>query len=193
MWSYLHSIIISKQARFRSYGDSFIWLSEAMVVNTCLNATDPNIGLALSADYTTQKCYMADTGLLVTHTFMDSPYIDNEIYKAILFDKLNINEGMFMENIVAQTLRRNGHKLYFYSRNDKENRENHMEIDFLITEKKRIAPIEIKSGSYKSHSSLDKFRKKFSSKLSNSYILYTKDVKIKNDIVHLPIYMAMFL
>ena len=184
---------ISKQARFRSYEDSFVWLAEAMVVNTCFNATNPNIGLALSADYSTQKCYMADTGLLITHTFMDSPYIENELYKAILFNKLSINEGMIMENIAAQMLRRNGHKPYFYSRNDKEHRENHMEIDFLITEKKKIAPIEVKSGSYKSHSSLDKFRKKFSTKLSNSYILYGKDVLIKDDIIHLPIYMTMFL
>jgi len=184
---------ISKQARFRSYEDSFIWLGEAMVVNTCLNATDPGIGLALSADNTTQKCYMADTGLLITHTFMDSPYIENELYKAILFDRLSINEGMIMENIVAQMLRRNGHKLYFYSRNDKERRENHMEIDFLITEKKKIAAIEVKSGSYKSHSSLDKFKNKFSSKISNPYILYTKDIVVKDDIIHLPVYMAMFL
>ena len=184
---------ISKQARFRSYEDSFVWLGEAMIVNNCFNATDPNIGLALSADHATQKCYMADTGLLITHTFMDSPYIENELYKAILFDELGINEGMIMENIAAQMLRRNGHKPYFYSRNDKGRRENHMEIDFLIAEKKKIAPIEIKSGSYKSHSSLDKFKKKFSSKLSNSYILYTRDVMIKDDIIHLPIYMTMFL
>jgi len=184
---------ISKQARFRSYEDSFVWLNEAMVANTSFNATDPSVGLALSADHSFQKCYMADTGLLVTHAFMDSPYIENELYKAILFDKLSINEGMIMENIAAQMLRRNGHKLYFYSRNDKEHRENHMEIDFLITEKKKIAPIEVKFGSYNIHSSLDKFKKKFSSKLSNSYILYTKDVMIKDDIIHLPIYMAMFL
>ena len=184
---------ISKQARFRGYEDSFIWLAEAMVVNTCFNATDPNIGLALSSDFATQKCYMADTGLLITHAFMDSPYIENELYKSILFDKLSINKGMIIENIAAQMLRKNGHKLYFYSRSDKENRENHMEIDFLITEKKKIAPIEVKSGSYKSHSSLDKFRKKFSSKLSNSYILHTKDVLIEGDIICLPIYMAMFL
>jgi predicted AAA+ superfamily ATPase len=104
-----------------------------------------------------------------------------------------INEGMIMENIAAQMLRRNGHKLYFYSRNDKVCRDNHMEIDFLITEKKKIAPIEVKSGSYKSHVSLDKFKKKFSPKLSNSYILYAKDVMIKDDIIHLPVYMAMFL
>ena len=184
---------ISKQARFRSYKDSFVWLGEAMIVNNCYNATDPNIGLALSADHATQKCYMADTGLLITHTFMDSPYIENELYKAILFDKLRINEGMIMENIAAQMLRRNGHKPYFYSRSDKESRKNRMEIDFLITEKKKIAAIEVKSGNYKSHSSLDKFKKKFGSKLSNSYVLYTKDVMVKDDIAHLPIYMTMFL
>jgi len=184
---------ISKHARFRSYEDSFVWLNEAMVVNACFNATDPGIGLALSADHTTQKCYMADTGLLITHTFMDSPYIKNELYKAILFDRLGINEGMIMENIAAQMLRRTGRKLYFYSRNDKNNRRNHMEIDFLITENKKIAPIEVKSGRYAMHHSIDKFKHKFSSKISNSYILYSKDVMIKNDIIHLPIYMTMFL
>lgn len=184
---------ISKEARFRTYEDSFVWLHEAMVVNTCFNATDPGVGLALSADNTTQKCYMADTGLLVTHTFMDNAFTENELYRAILFDKLNINEGMIMENIVAQMLRTNGHKLYFYSRSDTDNRENHMEIDFLITEGKKIAPIEVKSSNYTSHSSLDKFRNKFSSKIGNSYILYSKDVMIKDGIIHLPFYMAMFL
>lgn len=184
---------INKNARFRTYEDSFIWLSEAMVINTCLNATDPNVGLALSADHSTQKCYMADTGLLVTLTFMDTAFADNELYKAILFDKLDINEGMIMENIVAQMLRQNGHKLYFYSRNDNMQRENHMEVDFLITEKKRISPIEVKSANYRSHSSLDKFRKKFSSKIGTPYILYPKDVMEKDGIWHLPLYMAMFL
>ena len=184
---------LGKQARFRTFEDSFVWLNEAMVVNTCFNATDPNVGLALSADYTTQKCYMADTGLLVTHTFMDNSFTENELYKAILFDKLNINEGMIMENAVAQMLRANGHKLYFYSRSDSSHRENHMEIDFLITEGKKIAPVEVKSGNYRAHSSLDKFRKRFSAKIGNSYILYDKDVMIKDGIVHLPLYMAMFL
>ena len=184
---------LTKQARFRNYEDSFVWLNEAMIVNTSFNTTDPHVGLALSADNTTQKCYMADTGLLVTQTFMDNPFMENEIYKAILFDKLAINEGMIMENIVAQMLRCNGHKLYFYSRNDKDHRENHMELDFLITEKKKIAVIEVKSGNYTSHSSIDKCKKKFASKISNAYILYTKDVMIKDDILHLPIYMAMFL
>lgn len=184
---------ISKNARFRAYEDSFIWLNEAMVVNACFNATDPSVGLALSADHATQKCYMADTGLLVTLAFMDQAFTDNELYRAILFDKLDINEGMIMENIVAQMLRRNGHKLYFYSRSDLEHRENHMEIDFLITEGKKIAPIEVKSANYRSHSSLDKFRKKFSQKIGTPYILYTKDVMEKDGVWHLPLYMAMCL
>jgi len=184
---------IHKDARFRTYEDSFLWLQEAMVVNTCFNATDPNIGLALSADHATQKCYMADTGLLVTHTFMDNSYTENELYRAILFDRLNINEGMIMENVVAQMLRCNGHKLFFYSRSDAIQRENHMEIDFLIAEGKKIAPIEVKSNNYTSHTSLDKFRNRFSKVIGNAYILYSKDILIKDGITHLPFYMAMFL
>lgn len=184
---------LGKKARFRSYEDSFVWLNESMIVNTCFNATDPNVGLALSADHSTRKCYMADTGLLVTQTFMDKAFTENGLYRAILFDKLSINEGMIMENVVAQMLRTNGHKLYFYSRTDATNRKNDMEIDFLITEGKKICPIEVKSNNYVSHSSLDKFRDKFSSKIGNSYILYSKDVIVKDGIIHLPIYMAMFL
>ncbi len=164
-----------------------------MIVNTCFNTTDPNVGLALSADYNTQKCYMGDTGLLITHSFMNGECTENEIYKSILFDKLGINEGMIMENVVAQMLRVNGHKLFFYSRNDSINRENQIEIDFLIKDGKKICPIEVKSSDYKHHASLDKFRTKFRNNIGKSYILYSKDVMVKDDIIHLPFYMAMFL
>lgn len=184
---------LSKQARYRKFEDSFVWLNEAMVVNTCFNATDPHVGLALSSDNATQKCYMADTGLLVTHTFMDRKYTDNELYRAILFDKLNINEGMLMENVVAQMLRLHRERLYFYSRSDNQNRENHMEIDFLITEGKRVSPVEVKSGNYRTHSSLDKFCKRFATVIGNPYILYTGDVMIKDGIIYLPLYMAELL
>lgn len=184
---------LGKQARFRTFESSFIWLNEAMVVNTCFNATDPNVGLALSADNTTQKCYMSDTGLLVTHTFKDKNYTGNELYRAILFDKLSINEGMLVENAVAQMLRLHRERLYFYSRCDSKNRENHIKIDFLITDGKKISPVEVKSGNYRSHASLDKFRRRFSSVIGNSYILYTNDVMIKDGIIHLPLYMAELL
>jgi len=184
---------LGKQARFRTFEDSFIWLNEAMIVNTCFNATDPHVGLALSADNATQKCYMADTGLLVTHTFRDKKFTDNGLYRAVLFDKMNINEGMLMENVVAQMLRGKRERLYFYSRTDNRKRENHMEIDFLITEGRKISPVEVKSGNYRSHASLDKFRRHFSPVIGNAYVLYTKDVMIRDGIIHLPMYMAALL
>jgi hypothetical protein len=184
---------VNKKARLRSYGDAFMWLNDAMIINTCYNATDPNIGLALSSDHTTQKCYMADTGLLITHAFRDNKYRDNDLYRAILLDELKVNEGMIMENAVSQMLRCNGHHLYFYSRSDSDNRENHMEIDFLISDRKKISPIEVKSSAYRKHSSLDKFNRKFSSKLGNAYILYQKDIQIIDQVIHLPLYMAIFL
>lgn len=184
---------VAKGARFRDYEDAFMWLSEAMVVNNCYNATEPTVGLAMSEEHSTRKCYMGDTGLLVTHAFMDDKFIDNELYRDILLDRLHVNEGMLMENIVAQELRANGHKLYFYSRSDTNERSNHMEIDFLVRKKRKICPIEVKSGGYRAHSSLDKFRTKFKGKIGQAYILYTKDIMIKEDVIHLPIYMTMFL
>ena len=184
---------INKEARLRNYEDAFMWLKDAMIANPCFNSTDPNIGLGLSMDHSTHKLYMADTGLLVTHAFRDSDYFDNNLYRAILFDKLNINEGMLMENIVAQALRTNGHRLYYYSRVDSKNRKNHMEIDFLINKKNKISPIEVKSSSYKAHSSLDKFRNKFKRNLGDAYILYQKDIMVKDGVIHLPLYMVMFL
>ena len=141
---------LGEQARFRSYEDSFIWLNEAMVVNTCFNATDPHVGLALSADN-------------------------------------------LMENVVAQLLRLHRPRLYFYSRSDSAHREGDIKIDFLISEGKKIAPVEVKSGNYRSHSSLDKFRNRFHSVIGTSYILYTKDVMVRDGIVHLPLYMAGLL
>jgi len=184
---------INKNARLRDYDDAFMWLSDGMIVNPCINATDPGFGLAMSMDHSTHKLYMADTGLLVTHTFHNNEYLDNELYRAILFDKLNINEGILMENIVAQTFRTKASNLFFYSRYDRSNRENMIEIDFLLTRGGKVCPVEVKSSEYRAHSSLDKFRRKFSSKLGDSYILYTKDIMIKDGVIHLPIYMAMLI
>ncbi len=184
---------IDKGARFREYENAFLWLTEAMVANACYNATEPTVGLSMSEEHTTRKCYMGDTGLLVTHAFMDDKFADNELYRDILLDRLHVNEGMLMENIVAQELRVSGHKLYFYSRSDTNNRENNIEIDFLIRKKRKICPVEVKSGGYRKHSSLDKFQSRFKGKIGQSYILYTKDIIVKEDVVHLPIYMAMFL
>lgn len=184
---------LKKTARMREYEDAFVWLDEAMVVNPCFNATDPTVGLKLSEEYTTQKIYMGDTGLLVTLAFADSDYMDNELYRDILFDKLNVNEGMLMENIVSQMLRCSGHKLFFYSRNDSNGHANRIEIDFLIRKGRKISPIEVKSASYRKHSSLDKFITRFGKRLGERYILYGKDILEKDGVIHLPLYMAGLL
>lgn len=147
---------LGRSARFRSYEDAFVWLDEAMVVNTCLNAEDPGGALAMSADHSTLKCYMGDTGLLVTLAFWDQAYHGNDLYRAILLDRMNVNEGMFAENVVAQMLRAAGHQLFFYSRSDSRTRANTMEIDFLVPRGRKICPVEVKSGRYQRHASLDK-------------------------------------
>ena len=184
---------IEKQARFREYEDAFMWLEEADIINTCFNSTDPGVGLGMNTERMTLKCYMADTGLLFSHAFSDKELTEESIYKSILFDKLELNEGMFLENIVAQILVSSGHKLYFYSKNDRENSENRMEIDFLIRQEKKISPLEVKSGRYQQHVSLDKCKNKFGKKIGTRYIIYTKDLKVDDDIIYIPVYMTMCL
>ena len=185
---------LGKDARRRTYEDAFLWLDDAKVVNAAYNATDPNAALTMSADDSTVKLYSSDTGLLLAQSLGDSSYTESELYHAVYSGDLGINEGMAMENAVAQAFAANGRKIFFYSRYDLENAADRMEIDFLIRRGNVLCPVEVKSGrKWTKHSSLDKFRAKFGDRLGESFILYTKDLQIKDGIVHLPIYMAMFL
>jgi predicted AAA+ superfamily ATPase len=184
---------ISEAARFREYENAFLWLADAGIINPCYNSSDPNIGLKMNIEHTVLKCYMADTGLLVSHALDEADITANEIYRAILLDRLGINEGMFAENVVAQMLAANGRKLYFYSKHDREDSAGTMEIDFLLPDGKKIAPVEVKSGLYKGHRSLDKFKARFGKRVGTRYILHMKDLKTEDDIVFLPLYMAAFL
>ena len=184
---------LQKNARFRDYEDAFMWLDDAKIVHTSFNSTDPNVGLNLNTDRLTLKCYLNDTSLLISHTFSESDMMDADVYKSILFGKLNLNEGMVMENAVSQMLRSSGHKLFFYSRNDRNNAADRMEIDFLIRRERRISPIEVKSSNYRSHHSLDKFKTKFDNKIGERFIIYTKDVMKDERITYLPIYMGLCL
>ncbi len=110
--------------------------------------------------------------------------------RALLLDRLSVNEGMIAENVVAQMLTARGDELFFYSRNGKQGGVERMEIDFLIRRGSGICPIEVKSAAYRQHASLDKFRRRFGDRLGQSFIFYTKDVMVKDGIIHLPLYMA---
>ena len=184
---------VAANARMREYAESFRWLDESRIVNIARNATDPDVALAMSEDFETQKLYSSDTGLLITQSLANRPFTENELYKALMLDRLSVNEGMVAENAVAQALRMNGIELFFYSRPDRGDGAGRMEIDFLVRRGDSICPVEVKSGAYQHHSSLDKFMRKFKERLGDAYIFYTKDVMVKNGIRHLPLYMAMFM
>lgn len=189
---------LKKEARFRDYEDAIFWLSDAMIVNVCYNSTAPNIGLKLNMDRVTMKCYMADTGLLISHAFDENGIVSEEIYKKLLFDKLEVNKGMIMENIVAQMLVASGHKLYFYNNPSRDDASLRMEIDFLIakskiTSKHNISPIEVKSGGKYALTSLKKCREKYTEQLDTLYVLHKNDLKVEEGIVYLPLYMTPLL
>ena len=188
---------LSENARMRQYSDAFFWLSDAKIINCCFNSTAPNIGLRLNEDRTTMKCYMGDTGLLVSMAFDEHGDEIKDLYRKLVFGKLEVNEGMLTENIVSQMLKASGHKLYFFSRYDNDS-ENRMEIDFLIaksrmTSRHNISPIEVKSGDRYSFTSLRKCKAKYGQYLATSYIIHDKDLKTEDDITFVPIYMTPML
>lgn len=189
---------LKEGARFDEYKDAMFWLSDAMIVNHCYNATEPSLGLSLNRDRTLLKCYMGDTGLLISHVFDENEIVSERIYKKLLLDKLEVNMGMVVENMVAQMFVMSGHKLYFYSNSDRNDASSRMEIDFLLAKSKissrhNISPIEVKSGKNYTLSSLRKFREKYKEQLYIPYVLHSGDLKEEDGIVYLPLYMASLL
>jgi len=189
---------LGKGSRFRDYENAFLWLDDAMIINVCWNSTAPGVGLKLNRDNSTMKIYMGDTGLLVSHAFDENGLVSEGIYKKLLWGKLEVNEGMIFENIVAQMLTATGHKLYFYSNASKEDKDSRMEIDFLIskssvTSRHNISPIEVKSGKRYTYSSLGKYMKKYNEQLDVPIILHTADLSEKDGILFLPVYMTGLL
>ena len=132
------------------------------------------------------------------HTFDSEAIIKESLYKKILFDKLEINKGMLVENIVAQMLKANGHILFFYSNPSNIDVASKMEIDFLlskskITSRHNISAIEVKSSNNYTLTSLKKFINKYNNQLDKAYVIHQNYLKIENNIIYLPIYMTMFL
>ena len=189
---------LKEGARARDYETAFFWLDDAMIINSCYNTTEPNVGLNLNKDTNTMKCYMADTGLLISHAFDTNEIVSEDLYRKILLDKLEMNSGMIVENIVAQMLRTTGHKLFFYSNSSMTDKDSRMEIDFLIAKSKiitrhNISPIEVKSSARYTLTSLRKCIAKYGSYLSTAYVIHPADLKEEDNIVYLPLYMCPLL
>ena len=188
---------LDKNATFPKYHDTFFWLADSMMVNQCFNCSDPNVGLSLNEDRTYVKCYMCDTGLLVSHTFSEREITDNALYRELLFGNLSINEGMFYENAISQMLVANGYKLFFYTRYNEEKHRNDIEIDFLISNnsklKYKVYPIEVKSSDRYTTTSLERFEDRFHQRIGGSYVIHPKNLKAEGGRLFIPAYMTFCL
>ena len=186
---------IKKGSKSRDYGEALFWLKESMTTNFCFAVSEPEISLSFVKLENRLKIYLGDTGLLLSMAFEKNEMQKMELYRKILLNKLEFNKGMLIENFVAQQLVANGHPLYYYSCNSRENKEDRMEIDFLtrkkdLTNRHNINAIEVKSTSRYTMTSLLKFSKKFYSHIHKKILFHTGDLKFENDILFLPLYMA---
>lgn len=167
-------------------------MKDSLTVNIAYHANDPSAGLSMHEDISRYKMFIMDTGLFVTLAFMDRDFTENIIYEKLLSDKLDADLRYLYENMVAQMLYSNGNRLFYYTF-PKEKSTHNYEIDFLLARGNKVCPIEVKSSGYKTHASMDAFSGKFSGKIGQKYLIYTKDLRKDGDILCLPIYMTMFL
>lgn len=167
-------------------------LKDSRTVLVAYHANNPDVGISNSKDLSRFKLFVSDTGLFTTLMFKDRDFTENIIYEKLLSDKLGTNLGYLYENVVAQILAANGNELYYFTMMNEVSKHNY-EVDFLITRKNKICPVEVKSSGYKTHKSLDVFTEKFSDRISQRYLIYTKDYAKDKDIFCLPVYMTMFL
>lgn len=166
-------------------------LEDSKTVNVCYHCDDPNVGMALTQNQERFKLFVCDTGLFVTLAFWDKNFTENVIYERMLSDKLSANLGYVYENLVAQMLTAKGDKLFYHTWAQDE--KHNYEIDFILSRGKKICPIEVKSSGYRTHASLDAFCKKFSERIQDRYLIYTKDLGHNEQVQHIPTCFTMFI
>lgn len=184
------STVIDK-TRSEQTDNLIFMMQDSKTVNVCYHANDPNVGLDLTANRSAYKLFIADTGLFVTLAFWDKDFTENIIYKKLLNDSLPVNLGYVYENLVAQMLVASGNRLFYYTFPD-GNRHNY-EVDFLLSRGAKICPIEVKSEGYNLHRSIDEFSIKYSSRIGDRYLAYTKDLRRDKETIMLPIYLLSVL
>lgn len=183
---------IKKDSRTREYVKAVNWLTDSKMVNRCFRISDPNPAMDQNVDESMFKLYMADTGLLITSTFMSNSGDRDEIYRALVSGKLSINKGMFLENAVAQALVASGHNPGFGRFEDQIERKSY-EVDFIIADSGRVIPIEVKSGQSSKHASLDRYIDKYGKWIDQAYVVHTKDLRVDEDLIYIPVYMTLFI
>ena len=184
---------IEPGASFDRYDEPLFWLDDSMICNLCYKCNDPNVGLALNKNESAVKCYMGDTGLLVSLAFAENEITEQKVFTNIMDGKLSLNEGMLYENVIAQIIAAKGKKLYFYTRYSEEKHRNDIEIDFLLSNDSktnyRVNPIEVKSSKNYSAVSIGKFTDIFKRKVNNPMIVHPKNLVEVEGILRIPAYM----
>lgn len=184
---------IDERATYDRYDEPLFWLDDSMICNLCYKCNDPNVGFALNKNDSAVKCYMGDTGLLVSLAFSENEIADQQLYKQIMNDRLSLNEGMLYENVISQMISAKGRKLYFYTRYSEEKHRNDIEIDFLLSNESKtnfkVFPIEVKSSKNYTTTSLGKFKNIFGRKIAMQFIIHPKNLSVEDDIIKIPPYM----
>ena len=185
---------VDTNGTFDRYDDPIFWLGDSMICNLCYGCNDPNVGFALTQNDAQVKCYMADTGLLVSLAFSENELSSMELYRQIMNGKLSLNEGMLHENLIAQTFASAGRKLYFYTHYNEEKHRNDIEIDFLLSNESKtnikVFPVEVKSSKNYSALSYHAFKKRFGKRIGSSFIIHPKALSVDEDGLRVPTYMA---
>ena len=184
---------IDEGATFDKYDEPLFWLEDSMLCNLCYKCNDPNVGFALNKNDSAVKCYLGDTGLLVSLAFSENELAEQNLYKQIMDGKLSINQGMIYENAIAQMIAAKGKKLFFYTRYSEEKHRNDIEIDFMLSNdsktKFKILPIEVKSSPNYSTTSLDRFGELYRSRISSAMIIHPKNLAAAEKLIKIPPYM----
>lgn len=184
---------IEEGASFDRYNEPLFWLDDSMICNLCYKCNDPNVGFALNRNDSAVKCYMGDTGLLVSLAFSENEIMEEQLYRQIMNDRLSLNEGMLYENVISQMISAKERKLYFYTRYSEEKHRNDIEIDFLLSNESktnfRVLPIEVKSSKNYTTTSLGRFKEIFGKKIAMQYIIHPKNLVIEGDVIKIPPYM----
>ena len=184
---------IDPNARIRDYKGAIGWLNDAMIINMSENVSEISTAFNLSTIDPYFKCYLMDTGLLVSLAFKNKDYLENELYKEILFDKLHVNEGMIVENAIAQAIRTKGERNYYFKKVDKELKKTVAELDFLVRRENKINIIESKSSDSDSIKSINYVKATYPKRIGKCYILHDGDIKIDGELIYLPYYFVSLI
>ena len=184
---------IDRGAIFDRYDEPLFWLEDSMICNLCYKCNDPCVGFAMNKNDSAVKCYMGDTGLLVSHAFNENEIANQQLYRAIINGKLSLNEGMLYENAIAQMLTALGKKLFFYTQYNAQKHRNDIEIDFLLSNESKtnfkIIPVEVKSAKNYTALSLTAFKAKFGKKIEREIIIHPKNLVREDGLLRIPPYM----